>query len=63
MVFYARHVCRYDEMTPALQGTLQSGILDAERVLFEDSSHMPHVEEREKYMQVVGDWLARHDRR
>ena len=22
---------------------------------------MPHVEERERYMQVVGDWLARHD--
>jgi len=29
--------------------------------VFEDSSHMPHVEERERYMQVVGGWLARHD--
>ena len=34
---------------------------DAEWVLFEESSHCPHVEERERYMQVVGDWLARHD--
>ena len=54
---------RHDEATPALQETLQSGIRDAEWILFEDSSHMPHLEERERYMHVVGDWLARHDRR
>jgi pimeloyl-ACP methyl ester carboxylesterase len=30
-------------------------------VVFEESSHMPHHEERDRYMQVVGDWLARHD--
>jgi hypothetical protein len=29
--------------------------------VFEASSHMPHVEEREEYMRVVGEWLARHD--
>jgi L-proline amide hydrolase len=52
---------RHDEATPALQETLRDGIADAEWVVFEDSSHMPHVEERERYMQVVGDWLARHD--
>jgi L-proline amide hydrolase len=52
---------RYDEATPALQETLRDGIPDAEWVLFEESSHMPHLEERERYMQVVGDWLARHD--
>jgi L-proline amide hydrolase len=52
---------RYDEATPALQETLRDGIADAEWVLFEESSHMPHLEERERYMQVVGDWLARHD--
>jgi L-proline amide hydrolase len=40
---------------------LQSGIHDADWVLFDDSSHTPHLEERERYMQVVGDWLARHD--
>jgi L-proline amide hydrolase len=54
---------RHDEATPALQEALQSGIPHAEWVLFADSSHMPHVEERERYMQVVGEWLARHDRR
>ena len=52
---------RHDEATPALQETLQNGIAGSEWVVFEESSHMPHVEERERYMQVVGDWLARHD--
>jgi L-proline amide hydrolase len=52
---------RHDEATPALQETLQQGIAGSEWVVFEDSSHMPHVEERERFMQVVGDWLARHD--
>jgi len=52
---------RHDEATPALQETLRDGIRGSEWVCFEDSSHTPHVEERERYMQVVGDWLARHD--
>jgi L-proline amide hydrolase len=52
---------RHDEATPALQETLRDGIRGADWVLFEDSSHMPHVEERKRYMEVVGSWLARHD--
>ena len=52
---------RYDEATPALQETLCKGIPDCEWVLFEESSHTPFAEERERYMQVVGDWLARQD--
>jgi L-proline amide hydrolase len=52
---------RHDEATPALQETLKAGISGSEWVVFEDSSHLPHVEERERYMQVVGDWLRRHD--
>ena len=52
---------RYDEATPALQQVLLDGIAGSEWVCFEESSHMPHVEERERYMSVVGDWLARHD--
>ena len=52
---------RYDEATPALQRVLLGGIADSEWVCFEESSHMPHVEERERYMRVVGDWLAQHD--
>jgi pimeloyl-ACP methyl ester carboxylesterase len=52
---------RYDEATPALQETLRDGIPNSEWVLFEESSHTPFSEERERYMQVVGAWLARHD--
>ena len=52
---------RYDEATPALQQVLLDGIAGSEWVCFEESSHMPHVEERERYMQVVGGWLAQHD--
>jgi L-proline amide hydrolase len=52
---------RHDEATPALQQVLLDGIAGSEWVCFEDSSHLPHVEERERYLQVVGDWLAQHD--
>jgi L-proline amide hydrolase len=52
---------RHDEATPALQETLAAGIPDCEWVVFEESSHMPHVEERERYMQILGDWLVRQD--
>jgi L-proline amide hydrolase len=52
---------RHDEATPALQEALQRGIRNSEWIVFEESSHMPHLEERDRYMQVVGNWLARHD--
>jgi len=52
---------RHDEATPALQQALLAGLPYAEWVVFEDSSHMPHVEERDRYMQVVGDWLRERD--
>lgn len=52
---------RYDEATPALQQRLAAGIRGAEWTIFEESSHLPHVEERERYLQVVGDWLRRND--
>jgi L-proline amide hydrolase len=52
---------RYDEFTPALQETLREGIRDCEWVLFEQSSHLPHVEEPEHYVEVVSGWLRRYD--
>jgi L-proline amide hydrolase len=52
---------RYDEATPALQETLLQGIPKCEWVLFEESSHTPHVEEPDRFLDVVGDWLRRHD--
>jgi L-proline amide hydrolase len=52
---------RHDETTPRLQETLRDGIAGSEWVCFEDSSHMPHVEERERWLEVVGAYLRRVD--
>jgi L-proline amide hydrolase len=37
------------------------GIPDVRWEVFADSSHMPHVEEEERYLQVVGAFLDEHD--
>ena len=50
---------RYDEATPAIVETIHRGIPGSEWVIFEASSHMPHVEETERYLQVASDFLAR----
>ncbi len=47
----------YDEATAATVEPFLSRIPDATGVVFPNSSHMPHVEEEESYMQVVGDFL------
>jgi proline-specific peptidase len=52
---------RHDEATPLIAQTVRDGIPGAEWVLFEESSHMPHVEEPERFVEVVGEWLARCD--
>jgi proline iminopeptidase len=48
---------RYDEVTPAVAQQIQSGIPGARRVTFENSSHTPFWEEREKFMSVVAAFL------
>ncbi|HEV8573435.1 MAG TPA: proline iminopeptidase-family hydrolase [Dehalococcoidia bacterium] len=50
---------RYDEAGPACQKTLTEGIRQAEVRLFENSSHMPHVEEPEAFFAAVRDFLRR----
>jgi L-proline amide hydrolase len=49
---------RYDEATPLIAGTVHDGIPGSQWVLFEESSHMPHVEEPEHYMQVLDEFLT-----
>jgi L-proline amide hydrolase len=49
---------RYDEATPATVQPFADEIPDVRWEIFEQSSHMPHVEETERCMQVVGDFLA-----
>ena len=50
---------RYDEATPLIAETVQQGIPGAEWVVFEESSHMAHAEEPERYMRVLDDFLTR----
>jgi proline-specific peptidase len=50
---------RYDECTPKLAEEAHRGIRGAERVLFEESSHMAFVEEPERFRAVLSDFLAR----
>jgi proline-specific peptidase len=44
---------RFDESTPLINEVLYKGIAGSEWVLFEHSSHMAHVEERERYLSTV----------
>ena len=50
---------RDDWVTPPSQAKrIQSTLPHAELVIFEESGHYPFVEERERFIQTVGDWIA-----
>jgi L-proline amide hydrolase len=51
---------RYDEAAPEVVQPFADHIPENEWVIFESSSHMPHVEERTACMKTVNDFLARH---
>ena len=48
---------RYDEATPLIVGEIHERIPGAEWVIFEESSHMPHVEEPEAFLDAVDAFL------
>jgi proline-specific peptidase len=50
---------RYDESTPMINEVLHRGIAGSEGVIFENSSHLSHVEEPELYMHTVRAFLNR----
>jgi L-proline amide hydrolase len=52
---------RYDEATPAVVQPFADAIEGARWVIFEQSSHMPHVEEKEACMATVGAFLDEND--
>ena len=52
---------RHDEATQATVQPFADFIPDVRWTVFEDSSHMPHVEERALCMDVVGRFLGQHD--
>lgn len=51
-------VGRYDELTPVCAETLHKGIPNSRMVVFEESAHMAHLEEPDKYRQAVAGFLA-----
>jgi L-proline amide hydrolase len=52
---------RHDEVTPAAIEPLRRGLPDVRWELFEESSHMPHIEEPERFLDVVESFLQRVD--
>ncbi|MCI4354423.1 MAG: proline iminopeptidase-family hydrolase [Thermoplasmata archaeon] len=50
---------RFDEVTPKVADSLERHIAGAERVTFEQSSHMPFWEERSRYIETVARFLDR----
>jgi L-proline amide hydrolase len=50
---------RYDEATPIIVETIHRSTPGSEWIIFENSSHMPHVEETDLYLQVLDGFLAR----
>jgi L-proline amide hydrolase len=52
---------RFDEATPATVQPFFDSIPDVRWEIFENSSHMPFVEEPEHYLSVVGSFLTEHD--
>jgi proline-specific peptidase len=53
---------RHDESTPLVSRTIHQGIKGSEWEVLENSSHVPHVEEPERFLEVVGGWLERLER-
>lgn len=52
---------RHDEASPACAETLHCGIAGSQLEIFENSSHIPHIEEESKYLEVVSRFLSRVD--
>ena len=56
------YVCgRYDGATPGATAWYQSLTPHAELVVFEESSHLPHIEEPELFLGMVREFLRRVD--
>jgi proline-specific peptidase len=50
---------RYDEATPLIAETVHHGIPGSEWDSFENSAHSPHLEETERFLQVLTSFLDR----
>ena len=52
---------KYDEATPLVVKPYVNRVKGCEWVLFEHSSHMPHVEEKELCLAIVSGFLSKYD--
>jgi proline-specific peptidase len=52
---------RYDEATPLIMETVQQGIRGSKWIVFENSSHSSHIEETDRVMQVVTEFISQHE--
>lgn len=49
---------RYDEVTDLAVAPWFHEIPKVKWIVMENSSHIPHYEERERYMQIAGEFLS-----
>jgi proline iminopeptidase len=52
---------RYDEASPEATASFHSQIPGSEFVVFEESAHLPHLEERDAFINVVRNFINRFD--
>lgn len=52
---------RHDLVTPAMAAVLYQGIPGSEWVVFEHSAHVPHLEEPQRYLEVLDGFLEKAD--
>ena len=52
---------RYDEATDSCLAGFFDNLLIAKWIQFAESAHMAHFEERERFMQVVGEFLTKEE--
>ena len=52
---------RHDEVTPRAVEQLRQGLASARWVIFEESSHMPHIEEHGRFIVTVAEFLRQHE--
>ncbi|MCI2062772.1 MAG: proline iminopeptidase-family hydrolase [Eubacteriaceae bacterium] len=50
-----------DECTPLIAKQVYDGIPNAQWILFEDGTHLVHVEQKEKYNKTVEEFFEQHD--
>ena len=52
---------RVDEATPETTGNYHTLVPRSEIMIYENSAHMPHWDEPERYIEVVSDFMRRND--